>query len=328
LKPAAILTVAVIAAGVAGPADGAKPPRPPRHDTIRVTPLSQQYSPGRAAIGARIDARSVRRGWPGTAPRRPEPAVQITARTANRSTPGEVRVDLPNPFPPLRSDSPVLQNPAPLGPGSFWYPDGQGHVCLYAPSSVLPCFTVVAPPGAGASAGPALSPVAIASSVADRLPLQPGQIQESPLASGLTGAASWFWLDPAPAAASLSVSLAGEQVTVTAEPEGVEWQFGDGAGDTGGAGVAYRPGSPPPPGAVTHVYGTRCLPGDQGRNPYVLSSCGGNGYSVVAVVSWRVSYAASGAIAGDGGLPTRTTETSAAYPVSEARAFLVGGGGQ
>lgn len=123
------------------------------------------------------------------------------------------------------------------------------------------------------------------------------------------------------------MSLAGERVTVTAEPEGVEWRYGDGATDPGGAGVAYRPG-PPPAGAVTHVYGTRCLPGDEGRNPYVLTSCGAYGYSVVAVVSWRVSYAASGPIAGGGGLPTRTTETSALYPVSEARAFLVAGGGQ
>jgi len=87
--------------------------------------------------------------------------------------------------------------------------------------------------------------------------------------------------------------------------------------------------SRPPSGTSDHpVYGTRCLPGDQGRNPYVLASCGANGYSVQAVVSWRVSYQASGPVASGGGLPTRTTETSALYPVSEARAFLVTGDGQ
>jgi hypothetical protein len=48
----------------------------------------------------------------------------------------------------------------------------------------------------------------------------------------------------------------------------------------------------------------------------------------VAVVSWRVTYTASGPIVSGGGLPTRTTETSALYPVSEARAFLVGASGQ
>jgi hypothetical protein len=123
------------------------------------------------------------------------------------------------------------------------------------------------------------------------------------------------------------VTLAGERVTVTAEPEAVEWRFGDAGAVSGGAGVAYRPG-PPPPDAVTHVYGTRCLPGDQGHNPYVLASCGGDGYTVEAVVSWRISYAATGPVGASGSLPMRSTEASAVYPVSEARAFLLGGGSQ
>jgi hypothetical protein len=324
----AVAVLALIAAGaLAGAADGHKPKPPTPPDTIRLGYFSEQSGPTRAVIGARINVTSNRSGRPGAAATRYQQPAQGTTRGGAHSTPGDVGVSMPNPFPPLRSDSPLLHNPAPLGPGSFWYQDGQGHACLYLPSSVLPCFTVVAPPGAGAPGVPPLSPAAIAASVADRLPLEPGQIHASPTASGLTGAPSWFWLDPAPAATSLSVSLAGEQVTVTAEPEGVEWRYGDGATDAGGAGVAYRPGSPPA-GAVTHVYGTRCLPGDPGRNPYVLSSCGQSGYAVVAVVSWRVTYAASGPIASGGGLPTRTTETSALYPVSEARAFLVGASGQ
>ena len=273
----AVAALALVAAGVlAGTADGHKPKPPAPPDTIRLGYFSEQSGPTRAVIGARINVTSNRRGLPGAAPTRYQQPAQGSTRGGAHSTPGDVGVSLPNPYPPLRSDSRLLHKPAPLGPGSFWYPDGQSHICLYAPSSVLPCFTVVAPPGAGAPGGPALSPAAIASSVADRLPLQAGQIHASPAGPGLTGAASWFWLDPAPAATSLSVSLAGEQVTVTAEPEGVEWHFGDGATDDGGAGVAYRPGSPPP-GTVTRVFGTRCLPGDQGRNPYVLSSCGGCG---------------------------------------------------
>jgi hypothetical protein len=43
---------------------------------------------------------------------------------------------------------------------------------------------------------------------------------------------------------------------------------------------------------------------------------------------WRISYSAAGPVAGSGVLPARTTETSASYPVSESRAFLVSGGGQ
>jgi hypothetical protein len=113
-------------------------------------------------------------------------------------------------------------------------------------------------------------------------------------------------------------------VTVTAEPNAIQWRFGDGAGLVGGAGRPYRAG-PPPEGAVVHLYNTRCLPGDQGRNPYVLGSCGSTGYEVEAVVAWRISYTASGPLDASGTLPTRTTATSIAYPVSEARAFLVPG---
>jgi len=230
--------------------------------------------------------------------------------------------DLPEPYPPLRSDSALAENARPFGPGSFWYPVSPGRVCIYAPNSVLPCYTLVGP--GGAPGGPGLDPGAIAASVADRLPLLPGRIEMSPRVVGLTGTDSWFWLDPAPRTEELTVALAGETVTVTAEPNAIEWRFGDGVELAGGPGRPYRAG-PPPAGAVLHLYETRCLPGDQGRNPYVLGSCGSTGYGVEAVVVWRISYSASGPLEASGTLPTRTTATSLAYPVSEARGFLVPG---
>jgi hypothetical protein len=58
----------------------------------------------------------------------------------------------------------------------------------------------------------------------------------------------------------------------------------------------------------------------------VLSSCGGRGYPVAALVHWTITFEASGPIVASGSLPSRTTATGRAYPVSEARAFLVGGG--
>jgi len=148
----------------------------------------------------------------------------------------------------------------------------------------------------------------------------------SPTTVGLAGARSWFWLDPAPRRQSFSISLAGETVNVVAEPT-VEWRFGDGAVLDGGPGVAYGADAGSSD-AITHVYDTRCLPGDQGRNPYVLASCSQNGYAVLALVVWRITYSAAGPVAGSGALPGRTTETSASYPVSESRAFLVSGGGR
>jgi hypothetical protein len=124
----------------------------------------------------------------------------------------------------------------------------------------------------------------------------------------------------------LTIGVRGESVTVTASAKEVLWSFGEGAQSAEGAGVPYRPG-PAPAGAVRHVYQTRCLPGDQGRDPSVLASCGANGYAVSAEVVWSISYQASGPVAGSGVLPARTTTATISYPVSESRAFLTASGG-
>lgn len=191
-----------------------------------------------------------------------------------------------------------------------------------------PCLTPRTEGTRAAARAPAINPATVAQTAAASLSLSAGGIQASPSqqTSGLTGAASWFWLEPAPAARSLSVSLRGESVTVTASANAVRWTFGDGAQLLAGPGVPYRPG-PAPAGAVRHVYQTRCLPGDRGHDPYVLSSCGPDGYTVEAAVQWGISYTASGPVAGGGALPARSTTASIAYPVSEARAFLTSAGG-
>jgi hypothetical protein len=191
-----------------------------------------------------------------------------------------------------------------------------------APGSVLPCFTITGS-GNPAAAAPPLTPVTIAEQVADRLSLSPGAVNASPTHAGLTGSASWFWLDPAPTTEQLSLTLAGEAVTVIAVPR-ISWQFGDGDTLNGGAGIPYQSGAAPL-AAVTHLYETRCLPSDQGRDPFVLASCGRDGYQLTATVTWEISYRATGPTAATGTLPTRTTTSTAAYPVSEARAFLVQG---
>ena len=297
-----LLLCACTALVVAAPAEA-------NDHTIRIGRLSQQLGPGKAAIGASITVSDRRRGRRGAPP--------ASAGRDGGSGEGDEYA-----WPALSSDSPLLRDATPLGPDSFWYVDGSGNTCLYLPNSALPCYRVVSPQ----SGAPGLSPAAIAASVADRLELAPGQIVTSPprTAAGLTGADSWFWLEPAPGREELSVALAGVRVTVVAEPAHVEWRFGDAASVRAGAGVPYRAG-PPPENSVRHRYETRCLPGDRGRNPYVLASCGVGGYRVEAVVLWQISFQASGRVAASGSLPARTTETAIDYPVSEARAFLVGG---
>ena len=279
--------------------------------TVHVGAYSQEEQPHRARIGAHIDA---------SAAQAPEATqrVVVTIRTAHSG------LNVPPPFPPLSTSAPILHDQHPWGPGSFWYTDTAGHACQYVPDGVTPCFTLVGP-GANNGAGQ-LSPSAIAASLTRRAELAPGEIKTSPTRAGLTGAPSWFWLDPAPRRQSLSISLAGETVSVTADPT-VEWRFGDGASLGGGPGVPYQADAPTVD-AIQHVYATRCLPGDQGHDPYVLASCGDGGYMVDALVIWHITYSASGPLGGGGTLPTRTTETSSAYPVSESRAFLTSGGGQ
>jgi hypothetical protein len=196
----------------------------------------------------------------------------------------------------------------------------------YSPPCLAPVNNTPAP-GAARPARPAVNPVVVAENVAARLALVAGQVQASPKAEGLTGAASWFWLSPTTSTHSLSVALGSERVTVVAAPQSVRWNFGDGSDVVAGPGVPYTPGVAPA-SAVRHIYQTRCLPGDRGHDPNVLPSCGPDGYTAEALVQWAISYTASGPVAGGGALPSRSTATSIVYPVNEARAFLTAAGGQ
>ena len=288
-----------------------------RADTIKIGVYSQKESSSRAAAGASITVRGRRPGRGGV-------------DRSGTHAPSAERISAPSPgtnegtVGTLSSNSSLLRNPHPLGPNTFWYSDGSGHTCVYGPSSSALCYTVTNPRG-GTTAGPAISPAAIAAALAGRLELAPGWIEASPAVArgGLTGAYSWFWLASAPRREVLSISLRGESVSVSAEPS-VEWRFGDGASLVGGPGRPYTAG-PPPADAVRHLYETRCLSGDAGRNPYVMASCGSGGYAVEALVHWSISFVASGAVSASGSLPARTTSTGISYPVSEARGFLVGG---
>ena len=287
-------------------------------DGIIVGHYSQQAGRGHAVVRATIASTGTRKQRSAVSSTAPHSATDSSRPQRTQET-----INVALMYPPLPKNAPILQRPHPAGPGSFWYSVGAGRTCIYAPASVTPCFTVTVQPG---NTGGALTPSTLAASIARRLDLVPGALETSPAHGGLTGSASWYWLDPAPQRQSLSISLAGETVSVTADPT-VQWRFGDGASLDGGPGVPYQADARPAD-AIQHVYETRCLPGDQGHDPYVLASCGDGGYTVDALVVWHITYSASGPLGGGGTLPTRTTETSSAYPVSESRAFLTNGGGQ
>jgi hypothetical protein len=301
-----LLSLAVaVALGVSVTAAGAKPPRQ-TVTTIRIGEFSSQVAPNHASVRAHIAMQKTR-----------PPQAHIETQLVEAPP---LRAPQPPPVPTLASDSPLLQNPHPLGPGTLWYQGLPGQQCIYVADSSALCFAVVQPNGHS------LDPVAVAAEVARTMDLSLPPIEASPSANrgGLTGDRSWFWLTAAPSRSEQTVSLGAETVTITVDPSATEWGFGDGGGQAGGPGVAYQPG-PTPAAAITHVYETRCLPGDQGRNPNVLPNCEGDGYHVLARVNWTISFTATGPVAASGGLPTRTTESELVYPVSEARAFLVGG---
>lgn len=226
-------------------------------------------------------------------------------------------------YPTLSSDAAVLSDPTPQGAGTFWFESDGGLRCIYNSASNGQCYNV-AGPGAAAPRARPVDPRVLAEIAAGRLPLLPGQIDASPSreAAGLTGAPSWFWLDPRPAVQELTVTQGPERVSVTAVPSSVEWDFGDADQADAGPGRPFAEGVGERQGSVRHRYRTRCLPGDQGRNPYVLLSCTDKGYAVEANVEWTVTFAATGPIELSGTLPPRSTATTLAYPVGEVRGFL------
>lgn len=286
--------------------------------TISIGAYSQIDSPSHASIGGSVhvaDRSPAARGRAGSST---SPSSSISASSGPPSIGSAV--DGVQGVETLPSNAAILRDATPLGAGSFWM-SVNGQRCIYAPATNGTCFNV-APGAAGPGARP-IDPRVLAAAAAQRLALMPGRIVVSPSSqtAGLTGAPSWFWLAPAPSAESLTVSGGGERVTVTAVPSRVLWAFGDGEQVDGGPGHPYGRRAARV-GSVQHTYTTRCLPGDQGHDPYVLSSCTSDGYQVGAGVGWTISFQAAGPIATAGGLPPRTTSTGIAYPVDEVRGFL------
>lgn len=304
MRPGPVIVLTAVAFFMVAAAASASPP-------VRIFSWSAQGGPSHATAGGSVHVSTPVAGRAGAGPQAGTPPSEHGG--------GKV-----SPYPTVPSNSPILTKPT--GAKSFWYPNGNGQQCLYTPqanASAL-CVNVVVPGAPAAPAAPPVDPTTLAGAAAKHFSLGAGQISASPSANvdGLTGAASWFWLTPTPGTDSVAVARGGEHVTVTAKESSVHWSFGDDATADEGPGVPYQSG-PLPAGAVRHDYQTRCLPGDRGHDPYVLSTCGPDGYTITATVGWTITYAATGPVTRDGSLTPRTTATSMTYPVTEARGFLI-----
>jgi len=134
---------------------------------------------------------------------------------------------------------------------------------------------------------PTTPEIALADQASSRQPWPALKFGINPTA-GLTGLPSWFWLSGSAAMPDAVASSGPLTVRVRARLAGVSWEFGDGLGlDSVGLGQSY-----PAQSDVQHLYQT---------DTYRLS----NGYRVVAILRYLVTYSVNGGSWNTLGVKTR-----------------------
>jgi hypothetical protein len=123
---------------------------------------------------------------------------------------------------------------------------------------------------------PTTPEIALADQASSRQPWPALKFGINPTA-GLTGLPSWFWLSGSAAMPDAVASSGPLTVRVQARLAGVSWEFGDGLGfDSVDLGQSY-----PVQSDIQHLYQT---------DTYRLS----NGYTVVAILRYLVTYSVNG----------------------------------
>ena len=133
-----------------------------------------------------------------------------------------------------------------------------------------------------------------------RLPLAPSPLVVQPDRGWvLVNKPTVVHADAAPQ--TLTTTVLGYAVTITATPTGYAWDFGDGTTLS-----TADPGRPWPDGGLTHAY------------PHV------GGYRIALSTTWSATYAVAGEATVHDVPGTATTTTTAAVDVRERRSYLVG----
>ncbi len=158
-----------------------------------------------------------------------------------------------------------------------------------------------------------VDPAVLAEQAKRALALTAPDVRTSPSADGdqLVGVPTWLWVGDAWAPLTATASLPGVSVTVTATPESVVWDMGNGDRLVcRGAGTAYDPDRPDGDQSTDCAY---TYDRASGHQP-------GQRYPVTATTTWQVSWSASGA-AGGGSLGALSRSTTFGLRVAEAQAL-------
>lgn len=158
-----------------------------------------------------------------------------------------------------------------------------------------------------------VDPADLAAQARKALPLPLPEVATSPDSGGdqLVGIPTWLWINGGWAPASATAALPGASVTVTAVPDSVTWEMGDGSKV-----VCRGPGTPYDARRPSDQQTTDC------SHTYRRSSAGqpNDRFAVAATVAWRASWTASG-VAGGGSLGVVTRTTRFGLRVAEAQAL-------
>ena len=154
-----------------------------------------------------------------------------------------------------------------------------------------------ADPFAGLLAGERAAELAL-----ERLDLSDPIVRLNPPGDQLVGLQSWLWVDTPWAPAAVAASVTGVTATVTAIPQFVEWDLGDGSTLTcRGPGSGYDASQPADEqtSACSHVY----------ERPSYAEP--GGVYQVTATVTYAVTWQATDGTGADLGPVTRATTVPA-----------------
>lgn len=157
-----------------------------------------------------------------------------------------------------------------------------------------------------------VDPTTLRDEAIDTLTLPLPTIAMNPSGDQVVHLDTWLWIDDTIwQTHSKSVSAGGVTATVTATPQRVTWDLGN--GDTlvcDGPGVPYDPSTPSDEQATDCSYA------------YTQTSAGqpGDAFQVTATVEWTVAWTVTGA-AGGGSLPALFTSSPVAVRVAEMQAL-------